>query len=202
MAVDLGMAGPKAGPSALCGEAGRYDGQVMFVAQDLTIGTGSRTAQARFENLLHGNWLAEMSTAACEGGVEGLLRVGPAGPVAAKLVRVSFLDPVYRGDVMTVGLRWEAAGAAGTLFPVLDANISVSPAGDETARLALAGSYRPPLGRLGAGFDRAIMHRVAAATVRCLLRSVAQALVSPAPAGHPAEDASPGWQPVPEPGMP
>ena len=174
----------------------------MFVAQDLTIGTGFRAAQARFENLLHGNWLTETSRTACEGGAEGLLRVGPAGPVAAKLVRACFLDPVYRGDVMTVGLRWEAAGAAGILFPVLDANISISPAGDESARLALAGSYRPPLGRLGAGLDRAIMHRVAAATVRCLLQSVAEALVSPAPAGHPAEDASPGWQPAPEPGMP
>ena len=174
----------------------------MFVVQDLTIRIGSREAQARFQNLLHGNWLAETSRVACEGGVEGLLRVGPAGPVAAKLVRVRFLDAVYRGDVMTVGLRWEAAGAAGTLFPVLDANISISPAGDDAAQLTLAGSYRPPLGRLGAGLDRTIMHRVAAATMRCLLQSVAEALVSPAPAGHPAEDASPGWQPVPEPGMP
>ena len=103
---------------------------------------------------------------------------------------------------MTVGLRWEAAGAAGGLFPVLDANISISPAGGETARLALAGSYRPPLGRLGAGLDGAILHRVATATMRCLLHSVAEALVSPAPAGHLAEDASPGWQPAPEPGMP
>ena len=85
---------------------------------------------------------------------------------------------------------------------MLYANISFSPAGDKSARLALAGSYRPPLGRLGAGLDRAIMHRVAAATVRCLLQSVAEALVSPALAGHPAEDASPGWQPAPEPGMP
>ena len=190
------------GPSALRGRGRANDGQVMFVAQDLTIETGSRAAQARFQNLLHGNWLAEMSMAACEGGAEGLLRVGPAGPVAAKLVLVSFLDPVYRGDVMTVGLRWEAAGAAGGLFPVLDANISISPAGDDAARLALAGSYRPPLGRLGAGLDRAIMHRVAAATMRCLLQSVAEALVSPAPAVHPAESASLGWQPAPEPGMP
>jgi hypothetical protein len=174
----------------------------MFVTQDLTIGIGSRAAQARFQNLLHGTWLTETSQDACEGGAEGLLRVGPAGPVAAKLVRVRFLDPVYRGDVMTIGLRWEAAGAAGTLFPVLDANISISPAGDDAAKLTLAGSYRPPLGRLGAGLDQTIMHRVAAATMRCLLHSVAAALVSPAPAGHPAEDASTGWQPAPEPGMP
>jgi hypothetical protein len=174
----------------------------MFVVEELTIGTGSRAAQARFANLLHGNWLAETSQVACEGGVAGLLRVGPAGPAAAKLVRVCFLDPVYRGDVMTVGLRWEAVGAAGSLFPVLDANISISPAGHDTARLALAGSYRPPLGRLGAGLDQAIMHRVATATMRCLLQSVAETLVSPAPAGHPAENPSPGWHPAPKPGMP
>lgn len=174
----------------------------MFVVQDLTIGIGSRMAQARFANLLRGDWLAEVSEVSCEGGAQGLLRVGPAGAVAAKLVRVCFLDPVYRGDVMTVGLRWEAAGAAGTLFPVLDANISIAPEEEETARLALAGSYRPPLGRLGAGLDRAIMHQVATATMRCLLQSVAEALVSPTPAGHPAEDASPGWHPFPEPGRP
>ena len=174
----------------------------MFVVQDVTIGAGSRVAQARLANLLHGSWLAETSQAACEGGVAGLLRVGPAGPVAAKLVRVCFLDPVYRGDVMTVGLRWEAAGAGGGLFPVLDANISICPAGGGAARLALAGSYRPPLGRLGAGLDRVIMHKVAAATVRCLLHSVAEALVSPALAGRPAENRGPGWQSAPGPGMP
>ena len=123
----------------------------MFVVQDLTIKIGSRAAQARFQNLLHGNWLAETSQVACEGGAEGLLRVGPAGPVAAKLVRVRFLDAVYRGDVMTVGLRWEAAGAAGILFPALYANISFSPSGDKSARLALAGSYRPPLADSGPG---------------------------------------------------
>ena len=82
---------------------------------------------------------------------------------------------------MTVGLRWEAAGAAGILFPALYANISFSPSGDKSARLALAGSYRPPLGRLAAGLDRAIMHRVAAATLRCLLRSVAEARSSALP---------------------
>jgi hypothetical protein len=35
------------------------------------------------------------------------------------------LDPgVYRGEVMTVGVRWQAIGAAGGLFPALDANTS------------------------------------------------------------------------------
>jgi hypothetical protein len=190
------------GPSALCGWAGRPDGQVMFVVQDLTIGTGSRAAQARFANLFHGNWLAETSQVACEGGAEGLLRVGPAGPVAAKLVRVCFLGPVYRRDVITVGLRWEAAGAAGTLFPVLDANISISPCGGRNGPADAGGLLPATAGPSGAGLDRGIMHKVATATMRCLRQSVAEALVSPAPAGHPAEGASPGWQPAPEPGMP
>jgi hypothetical protein len=174
----------------------------MFVAQDLTIGTGSRAAQARFVNLLHGNWLTEASEAVYGGQVTGLLRVGPAGPLAAKLVQVSFLDPVYRDDVMTVGLRWEATGAAGALFPVLDANISISPAGDETARLALAGSYRAPFGRLGARFDQAAMHRVSTTTMRSLLRNLADALVTPAAVEQSAEHASPGLRLAPDSGMP
>ncbi len=172
----------------------------------MTIGTGSRAAQARFVNLLHGNWLAEVSEAAYDGALTGLLRVGPVGPVPAKLVRVSFVDPVYRDEVMTTGLRWEATGATGSLFPVLDANISISPAADvstagrkESARLTLAGIYRPPLGHLGAALDRAILHRVATATVRSLLRSVAETITSPAPAT--AEGPSPSLRPGRETGI-
>ena len=173
----------------------------MFVAEDLTIGVSSRAAQARFGNLLRGTWLAKASDVA-EGGVTGTLRVGPAAPVAAKLVRVSVLDPVFRGDVMSVGLRWEAAGPASTtLFPVLDANISIGPAGPGTARLALSGSYRPPLGRLGAGLDRAVMHRVATATARSFLHSVAAALTQPGPPA-PAGEAGTGLGRVPESGLP
>jgi hypothetical protein len=177
----------------------------MFAAEDMTIGTESRAAQARFVNLLHGNWLTEVSEAAYGGALTGLLRVGPGGPVATKLVRVSLVDPVYRDEVMTTGLRWDATGATGSLFPVLDANISICPAdvgaagGKESARLTLAGVYRPPLGRLGAGLDRAILHRVATATIRSLLRSVAEAITKPAPAT--AEWPSPSLRPGPETGI-
>ena len=181
----------------------------MFVTQELTVGTGLRQAQARFTNLLHGAWLTEASTAAYNGALTGLLRVGPPGLAAAKLVRVSVLDPAYRGDVMTVGLRWEATGPAGGLFPVLDANISILPGQDEgtadgrqTARLALTGSYRPPLGRLGAALDQVALHRVATATIRALLQDVAAALTGSAPAENPAKYLRPGLTAVPDPDMP
>jgi len=110
---------------------------------------------------------------------------------------------------MTVGLRWEATGPAGSLFPVLDADISISPAEEQSApaagqsaRLALRGTYRPPLGRLGAGLDQAVLHRVATATMRALLHSAAEAITSPATAGRGGEETRPGWRPIPETGSP
>jgi hypothetical protein len=170
----------------------------MFLAEDVIVGTGTRQAQARFVSLLHGNWLAKASETAYGETVTGLLRVGPAGGVAAKLVRVSFLDPIYRDDTMSVGLRWEAAGTTGGLFPVLDATITIGPETEKTARLALADSYRPPLGHLGAALDTAILHRVATATVRSLLHNVADTVTSPMP----ADNGDRWWRPAPEPGTP
>ena len=157
----------------------------MFVTQELTIGIGPDEAQARFANLIREHWLTETSEAAYGEGATGLLRVGPLH-LPGKLVRVTALEPVYRAGAMNVGLRWEATGATGSLFPVLDATLTISPAaqpatgeGAACSRLMLAGSYRPPLGRLGAGLDTAILHRAATATIRSLLRDTAAALTSP-----------------------
>ena len=49
---------------------------------------------------------------------------------------------------MSAALRWEAAGAAGGLFPVLDAGVRLSGDGDGS-RVTLAGSCRPPLSVFG-----------------------------------------------------
>jgi hypothetical protein len=83
-------------------------------------------------------------------------RVGPLGdlPGAARLVRISFLDPADREDGLRVTLRLEATGPAGGLFPVLDGDFTLTPAGEDAVRLALAGVYRRPLGWLGASLDR------------------------------------------------
>ena len=81
-----------------------------------------------------------------------------------------------------LALRWEATGPGGRLFPALDADMSLTPAGEHSTRLSLAGVYRPPLAALGAGLDRAVFHKVADATVRSLLARVANVL-GPPPAG-------------------
>jgi len=155
----------------------------MFVTSDVTLDLGIAAARARLVHLLRDGGLAISAAAAYDGEVEQVIRVGPLGdlPGISKLVRVRFLDPVYRGDAMTLGMRWEATGPAGGLFPVLDADLSLEEAGPQRTRLALVGSYRPPLGRLGSGLDRVVLNRTANATLHSLLLRVAGALVEAAP---------------------
>ena len=109
--------------------------------------------------------------------MDHLLRVGPLGdlPGASRLVRVQFLEPVYREDAITVSVRWETVGVTGGLFPV-DAEIKRSAEGSQGTRVALTGCYRPPFGALGARLDRMLMHTVATLTLRSLLTRLASAL--------------------------
>ena len=178
----------------------------MFVADQIMLGIGSQAAQARLVNLVRRGGLSGASKAAYADELSAVIRVGPFGGAggASKLVRVRFLDPVCRGDVMTLALRWEATGVTGALFPVLDADITLTPAGQQATRLALAGSYRAPLGGLGAGLDKAILNRVATATIRTLLRNVADSLASPSTAAARQAEPASGLAPWPciEPELP
>jgi hypothetical protein len=69
---------------------------------------------------------------------------------------------------------------AGDLFPVFDADLVLTPAGEERSSLELVGSYRPPLGRTGLALDRVILGRVARATIRAVLEEVKASLADPA----------------------
>jgi hypothetical protein len=155
----------------------------MFIDHELTLDTGFPAARARLARLAHGDGLSCVSQDAYHSGLAAAtVRVGPFGavPGASKRVRIRCLEPVFRPGTMTVGLRWEAIGMAGALFPVMDADISLTAAGEHTTRMSLAGAYRPPLGPLGAGLDKAILHQVASATVRALLRDLGSMLTGTA----------------------
>jgi hypothetical protein len=171
----------------------------MFVAHALVLDVGFGAARARLAHLVYDGGLSGSSQTAYQDGLATLIRVGPFGdlPGASKLVQVSFLEPVYRPEAMTVGLRWEATGSTVGLFPVLDADIGLAPAGEQKTRLALFGTYRPPLGRFGAGLDKVLLNQVATSTVSALLRDIADALVSPAAAA----DHPPGAGDPPNPGV-
>ena len=135
----------------------------MFVSAEAPLDVSFPAAAARFANLARSGLLTRASEGAYGDGLTGLVRVGPLGavPGMSKLVEVHFLDVVTRGESAVLALRWEATGPGGRLFPALDADIWLTPAGEHSARLSLAGVYRPPLAALGAGLDRAVFHRVA-----------------------------------------
>jgi hypothetical protein len=162
----------------------------MFVAAERTLDMPCQAAGARLANLVYAGGLNQPSHAAYQQGLNSLIRVGPLGhlPGASKLVRVDFLDPVQHDGAVSVGFRWQATGATAGLFPVLDADVTVGPAGQNHTRLALAGTYRAPLGRVGASLDRAILHLVATATVRTLLTDIAATLSSSTPTAAVAAD--------------
>ncbi len=150
----------------------------MFVAAEVPLDLSFPAAAARFANLARGGLLTRASQGAYGDGLTGLVRVGPLGavPGMSKLVKEQFLDVVTRGEAAVLALRWEATGPGGRLFPALDADIWLTPAGEHAARLSLAGVYRPPLAAVGAGLDRAVSHKVADATARSLLARMADVL--------------------------
>jgi hypothetical protein len=178
-------------------QAGPAD--AMFVSQERVLPVSFAAASARLAGLPGGGWFREASQAVYQDGVAYLMRVGPAGavPGVSRLVRVQFTEPAVRDGVTTIGLRWEAAGVTGGLFPALDADIRITDedqAGEDAVRVTLTGSYRPPLGALGAGLDRLVLHTVATATVHTLLDRLAVALEgAPTQAGPLAAP----WRPEP-----
>jgi hypothetical protein len=161
----------------------------MFTDHAIGLDLDYPVARARFLRLTHGGWLDDLSQDAYTDGLVGEVRVGPFGsvPGMSKLVQVSLLDPVPQDDMVLVPIRWEATGRMGRLFPVLDANLIVCIDGQGRAVLRITGSYRPPLNGLGDGLDRAVLYRVAGATLKSLLRRIAAVLAQPA-AGAAGQD--------------
>ncbi len=169
----------------------------MFVGDEVLLEVSFVAARARLANLTRGSSLLSASREAYGEGITGLARVGPLGsaPGLSRLVEVHVRDLATSDDSAGLALRWEAAGPGGGLFPALDADLTVRSAGEQATTLTLVGAYRPPLGTLGAGLDRAILHRVAAATIGAFLTHVADAIVRPAPATAPASRIA-GQQPA------
>ena len=150
----------------------------------MRLGVAFNTAQTRLANLARGGLLRHASDAAYGKWEADLARVGPLGaaPGMSRLVKVQFRDAVTREDSALWTLRWEAIGTTGALFPVLDADITLTPAGDRATVLVVHGVYRPPLGNVGAALNRAVLHRVAEATIRAFAEQIADAIVDPAAA--------------------
>lgn len=177
----------------------------MFVADEqLLLNVSFPTAQARLADLTRGGLLATASSEAYSGEITGLARAGPLAfaPGASRLAQVHLQELTAGDDSARLALRWEVIDPAGGLFPVLDADITLTPAGAHATRLMLAAVYRLPPGTECADHDRALLHRAAAAITRAFINPIAQAIGHPAAAAEPGPQAADPAQLPPDPGRP
>jgi hypothetical protein len=167
---------------------------LVFLHVEQSINVGFAAASAELAAVTADGWLKRASANAYDAGLRGeagsvtdagrtgLARVGPRGDarLISKLVQVHVMNVRTHDGSVALALRWEATGSGGDLFPALDADIKLTPAGAEASLLTLDGAYRPPLGALGAALDTMILHRVATSTARSLLSQIAESIAEQA----------------------
>ena len=107
--------------------------------------------------------------------------VETAGPAVrmSRLAGVRAEGIAETPDGARLGLRWEAIGPDGAVYSVLDAALTLTPAGETAALLALARAYRLP-GQAEAGLDPAFVRYFAAVAVRGFIARLACTLMHPA----------------------
>jgi hypothetical protein len=151
-----------------------------FVGDQVLLDVSFGAARCRLRRLAADGVLLGASEYAYGAAITGLAE--EAGPVAAlsRLAGVEAGDVVETRDCARLWLRWQAISPDGTLFPALDADLTLTPAGDQTTVLALAGVYRLPNQQAPAGLDPATVGCVAAVAIRTFIARLACALVHPA----------------------
>jgi hypothetical protein len=130
-------------------------------------------------------WLPGMAEDAHHRADELLAEVGFGDDVRlARTVVIELAEPVRMPTKTVVPLHWSAKGASG-LFPSLDADLEVAPLGSHRTQLSMSARYVPPLGAVGRAIDRALLSRVAEATLKDFLDHVRDAiLLEAARTGH------------------
>jgi hypothetical protein len=122
-------------------------------------------------------WMTHLAERANRRGDTLLAEVGFGEDIRiARTVEVTFGPSVRAGTKAIFPFRWSASGPSG-LFPALDADLEVAPLGTESTQLAISARYVPPLGKLGHLIDRALLSRVAEATVKDFLDRVTAAVI-------------------------
>jgi hypothetical protein len=104
--------------------------------------------------------------------------IGPLEVGADVIVRVTWIDEVDVepfGPTTRLHLSWEASSNA-RLFPVMEATLSAFALSPTETQIELRGTYVPPLGAVGAAFDRLVGHRIAEAAVHRFVEDVAERL--------------------------
>ncbi len=129
--------------------------------------------------LLHApkQWIPALASRADEHGHRLLAEVGfPVdGRRVGKRVIIELGEPVRTPGRTWLPISWRATGPQG-LFPALEGELEVARLGGTLTQLGLSARYKPPFGLLGESLDRALLHRIAEATIRDFVERVGTAL--------------------------
>jgi hypothetical protein len=97
------------------------------------------------------------------------------GHRVSKNVEIDVGTPVASAGKTWIPIAWRATGPTG-LFPVLDAELEFASLGTDLTQLSLSGRYQPPLGLVGRTIDKALLSRVAEATIKDFIDRLARAI--------------------------
>jgi hypothetical protein len=116
------------------------------------------------------DWLPGLALSADERSEALLAEVGfgADGHRVGKLVQIEIGEPAQLGAKTLLPMSWRATGPQG-LFPVLEGDLEAAALGAGITQLAVSAQYRAPLGPVGRAIDRAVLHRVAEATIKDFL---------------------------------
>jgi hypothetical protein len=156
---------------------GRMTGET-FIGDHVQLNIGFADARARLGNLAGCGVLLGASEHAYGETITGLADAGSM-PGASQLAGVRPGEITETRGTAQLPVHWEAITGDGNLFPALDADLTLTPAGDQITVFALTGVFRPPPGLAAAGVDHEIVCWFAAAAVRVFLARLASALVHP-----------------------
>jgi hypothetical protein len=86
-------------------------------------------------------------------------------------------EPVQLRDWLHLPVSWEAQPVS-DLFPRFDGELQLVPISERETKIALAGTYDPPLGDVGRAVDNLVMHTAAEATVKDFVDRLAKRLAA------------------------
>jgi hypothetical protein len=97
------------------------------------------------------------------------------GHRVSKNVEIDIGTPVASAGKTWIPMTWRATGPT-VLFPVLEAELEFASLGTELTQLSLSGRYQPPFGLVGRTVDKALLSRVAEATIKDFIDRLARAI--------------------------
>lgn len=92
-------------------------------------------------------------------------------------VEIALGIPYRSGSATRVPLTWGATTGE-RLFPRLEADVEVAALGPNRSQLSIDARYRPPLALVGRALDRALLHRVAEATIGDFVERIAERIMA------------------------